>query len=204
MERGTSRMNESAHRKICGAVPIIALLSIPTFIALPQAHAQSAPSHDQCTCMIKPGQSPTGAKVVNAGSCTRHKLGDWCDIYLTSTENSSQHMSIIGRLRDAKAANSPDQITQLLMNEYGQYLEALKMGKSPLYARVSDYGPDLERKISDVSKNLSVCIEGFLKGSEAMQKGEGYFCRVGSQSGWLNITFSFGDGEFSYLFAPAG
>src|SRR5690606_36183565 len=146
------------------------------------------------------GQPPTASQLINAASCTRDQIGRWCDIYVVATEDSTEHERDIARLRHLQQMASADEVANFLLDVLGEHVAARQ--EQAATDRLTAYAETVGSRISHAQEQLPSCITAFIAGEPTAAEGDGFFCRAGSESGWLTISFAIGDGTFSYLFAP--
>lgn len=186
--------------KCCLAKPIfLALVFIAGLLAQP-AFGQGGASKEKCTCTLEGRYDPTGAQVVNAGVCERDRIGQWCDIYLVATAASARHDFILASLGEVTQSGDSEALADLLKGLVREYVASQEDG--PGHERIRVNESYLTSATDRAAPQLQTCISAFLVGEPVSTEGDGFMCRVGPQSGWLEVSFQIEDGLFSFLFAP--
>ncbi|TIR19435.1 MAG: hypothetical protein E5X33_20110 [Mesorhizobium sp.] len=167
------------------------------------AHGEDA-SREKCTCDVehRPVQEH-GAVVNNATACwsTIDVQREWCQITVQALEGDPQHDAIISEF---VRADDPASLVAVL--------QTLAMSSIPAdndQSKVAKAKAELPAVIKSFDKLTQNCIDGFLKPSENKEErtniDEGAFaCRVGTETGWLRLSYRVGDVQFVFMIAPHG
>jgi hypothetical protein len=163
------------------------------------------PTYEKCTCdLTREDMLNNGASVRNATACWSTEDSDrqWCDITVQAIEGDNRHQTIINEL--AHLQNDPAGMTAFLQR---QAEKSVLSSAAPANVEYLDQArAELPALMKAFDKLTSACVEGFIRYQEkreftAINEGA-FYCRVGSATGWLRISFRVGNVSFVFMVAP--